>query len=103
MRCNALWTDKGVDRVYGLKLIGMIDITLQITTEFSSSATSLRECAVGKRDVEREALPVEGLCWFFIVLLVASLSESGGEPFETLVETISGCGTGRLDVLWEAC
>ena len=88
-----------VDTVYGLRLIGMIDITLQITTGFSSSATTLREYAVGKRGGEREALPVEGLCWFFCRLLVASLSESGGEPFETLVQTISGCGTSRLDVL----
>lgn len=33
-----------------------------------------------------------------VFLLVTSLSESGGEPFETLVQTISGCGTSRLDV-----
>lgn len=38
-----------------------------------------------------------------VFLLVTSLSESGGEPFETLVQTISGCGTSRLDVLlWES-
>lgn len=30
---------------------------------------------------------------------MTSLSESGGEPFETLVQTISGCGTSGLDVL----
>lgn len=82
--------------IYGLILIGMIDITLQITTEFSSLARTLREFAVGKRDGEREALPVEGPG--VVCLLVTSLSESGGEPFETLVQTISGCGTSRLDV-----
>lgn len=38
-----------------------------------------------------------------VILLVTSLSESGGEPFETLVQTISGCGTSGLNVLlWES-
>lgn len=45
-----------VDTIYGLILIGMIDITLQITTEFSSLVGTLREYAVGRRDGEREAL-----------------------------------------------
>lgn len=32
-------------------------------------------------------------------LLVTGLAKSGGEPLETLVETIARCGAGRLDVL----
>lgn len=54
-----------VDTIYGLILIGMIDITLQITTEFSSLARTLREYAVGRRDGEREALPAEVPEWSF--------------------------------------
>lgn len=54
-----------VDTIYGLILIGMIDITLQITTEFSSLARTLREYAVGRRDGEREALPEEVPEWSF--------------------------------------
>jgi hypothetical protein len=33
-------------------------------------------------------------------LLMTSLPEGGGEPLETLVQTISGGGAGGLDVLW---
>lgn len=35
------------------------------------------------------------------LLLVARLSEGGGEPLKTLVQTITRRGTGRLDVLLE--
>ena len=34
-----------------------------------------------------------------VSLVVARLAEGIAQPFETLVETISGCGAGRLDVL----
>jgi hypothetical protein len=34
-----------------------------------------------------------------IFLLVTRLSEGVGEPLETLVETVTGGGTGGLDVL----
>jgi hypothetical protein len=32
-------------------------------------------------------------------LVVTSLAERGGQPFETLVQTVTGCSAGRLDVL----
>lgn len=35
------------------------------------------------------------------LLLVARLSEGGGEPLKTLVQTITRRGTGGLDVLLE--
>lgn len=34
------------------------------------------------------------------LLLVPSLAEGSGEPLETFVETVTGGGAGRLDVLW---
>ena len=33
-------------------------------------------------------------------LVVAGLAEGVGQPLETLVQTVTGCSTGRLDVLW---
>lgn len=66
MACeSARHFEQRVDTIYGLILIGMIDITLQITTEFSSLARTLREYAVGRRDGEREALPAEVPEWSF--------------------------------------
>lgn len=38
--------------------------------------------------------------FLFVPLLVASLAEGGGEPLETLVQTISRGGAGGLDVLF---
>jgi hypothetical protein len=32
-------------------------------------------------------------------LVVAGLAERVAQPFETLIQTVTGCGAGRLDVL----
>lgn len=33
-------------------------------------------------------------------LVVTGLAEGVGQPLETLVQTVTGCSAGRLDVLW---
>lgn len=33
-------------------------------------------------------------------LVVAGLAEGVGQPLETLVQAVTGCSAGRLDVLW---
>jgi hypothetical protein len=43
-------------------------------------------------------------CWLLLPtcadrLVVASLAERVAQPFETLVQTVTGCGARRLDVL----
>lgn len=54
---------------------------------------------VERHELRRGRKRTQGSSWGYC-LLVASLAERVAQPFQTLVQTVTGSGAGRLDVLW---